>query len=275
MTNQPYKRLKHGGTNHPYSLRHMMITCKNCKRRFKGNFCSECGQPANTHDINVRFLWHDIQHGLFHVDGGILYNIKELFTRPGHTLREYIAGKRVKHFKPISFIIVVAGIYGFVMHYFHLNAPLDFTVSTESSEIIDFKSALDCVNTHYAITTLLFLPIISLSSYVAFRKEKYNYLQHIIINSYLSGFRILLKLAFVPLLFFVDKNAGEELLLIPELIAIAYTVWTFIQLFQHLTLKKRILKVIMSYVYLGLLFIAFIVLIAVLIAIYIHNLGGL
>jgi len=67
-------------------------------------------QQAEPDKINFRYLLYDIEHGLLHIDKGISYTIKELFTRPGHSVREFIEGKRVKHFKPISFVLVLAGI---------------------------------------------------------------------------------------------------------------------------------------------------------------------
>jgi hypothetical protein len=77
----------------------MNITCKNCHQTYTGNYCNNCGQPADTHKINIHYLWHDIQHGLFHFDKGVTYTAKQLFTRPGHSIREFIEGKRVKHIK--------------------------------------------------------------------------------------------------------------------------------------------------------------------------------
>ena len=66
--------------------------------------------------MNFHSLWHDIQHGLFHFDNGVLYTAKQLFTRPGNSIREYIDGKRVRHFKPISLVILLATVYGFLYH---------------------------------------------------------------------------------------------------------------------------------------------------------------
>ena len=57
--------------------------CKNCKTKFQGNYCNNCGQSYNTHDLDFHFIWHDIKKGLFHYDNGIFYTAKELFTRPG------------------------------------------------------------------------------------------------------------------------------------------------------------------------------------------------
>lgn len=96
----------------------MEVICENRHHVFKGNYCNNCGQPAETHKINMHFLWHDIQHGLLHFDKGILYYLKQLFTRPGHSVREFIKGKKGKHFKPLSLVVFLAALYGFSYHYF-------------------------------------------------------------------------------------------------------------------------------------------------------------
>lgn len=90
----------------------MTTICKNCNEQLEWHFCGNCGQSAETHKMNVHFLWHDIQHGLLHFDKGILYTSKQLFTRPGIAIKEFIEGKRINHFKPISLIIVLATVYG-------------------------------------------------------------------------------------------------------------------------------------------------------------------
>lgn len=102
-------------------MNHMEITCKNCHQIYTGHYCNNCGQSAETHKINAHFLWHDIQHGLLHFEKGILYSLKQLFSRPGHSIREFIEGKRVRHFKPLSLVVVLATLYGFMYHYFHIN----------------------------------------------------------------------------------------------------------------------------------------------------------
>lgn len=120
-----------------------MTTCKNCSNEFDGHYCNQCGQPAETHEMNVYFLVHDIQHGFFHIEKGILFTIKELFTRPGHSIREYLQGKRVKHFKPISLVLLLAGILGLLSHYFHVDILGD-TVKVNSTGGQADEAATDC-----------------------------------------------------------------------------------------------------------------------------------
>ena len=103
----------------------MTTHCKNCNHHLKGNFCSNCGQSANTHDINFGSIVHEIQHSVFHIDKGILYTTQQLFIRPGHTIREYIEGKRVKHFKPVAYILILSAIYTLIANVTHKTAYLE------------------------------------------------------------------------------------------------------------------------------------------------------
>jgi hypothetical protein len=164
----------------------MAINCKNCNHQFEGHFCNNCGQTANTHKMNFHFVWHDIQHGLLHFDKGILFSIKELFTRPGHSIREFIDGKRVSHFKPISLIIVLATVYGILYHYFHINLLKTGMTGgiiegwNNANKIgetpLDISKINEWFATHYSWTALLLLPFYALGSFLAFRKSDYNYI---------------------------------------------------------------------------------------------------
>ena len=93
----------------------MTNDCLNCNKLIKSNFCPDCGQSAKTHRFSLQhFFVHDLVHGIFHLDKGFFFTIKELFTRPGHTIREYIEGKRAKHFNYVSLIIMIIALGHFV-----------------------------------------------------------------------------------------------------------------------------------------------------------------
>ena len=133
----------------------MAKTCINCHKTFEGKFCNHCGQKGDSERLTFHSVWHDLQHGLLHFDKGIFFTIKELFSRPGHSIREYIEGKRVKHFKPISLVIVLATIYGFLFHYFHINV---FSTEQGDSNAIDiFKGKLnELVGSKYFLIELFY-----------------------------------------------------------------------------------------------------------------------
>ncbi|ESU18946.1 membrane protein [Flavobacterium cauense R2A-7] len=183
--------------------------CKNCGTLFTGNFCNNCGQSAETHEINLHFLWHDIQHGLFHFDKGILYTNKQLFTRPGHSIREYIQGKRINHFKPISLTILMATLYALVYHLFHINL-FEFN-DTSSFSKIDSNQLNEWIFNHYSIVTLATVPIFSVASFVVFRKQDYNYTEHVVLNSFAAVQRLTVHLLFLPVFYFFHTQKGFSL----------------------------------------------------------------
>lgn len=237
----------------------MITTCKNCNQNLDGNYCKNCGQNVDTHKINVHFLWHDIQHGLFHFDNGIFYTVKELFTRPGNSIRGFIEGKRVKHLKPFSFVITVATFFGLLYHYFHIDPTVSISTIAEADvKRFDLRKINEWISTHYALSSLLFIPLSSIGSYLAFKKTGYNFVEHLVLNTYLAGQRIMLKLIFFPLLYLF--RVSPNLLKVTtglNFIGILLVFWAYFQFFNTLTPAQKIGRTLLCYVYFGIMFLLF------------------
>jgi len=239
-----------------------MITCKNCNNEFDGHYCNQCGQPAETHQMNVHFLVHDIQHGFFHIEKGILFTIKELFTRPGHSIREYLQGKRVKHFKPISLVLLLAGILGLLSHYFHFDILSDtFKVSSTGSQADElnelFNTVSEWISSHYALVSLLLLPVFTLGTFLSFRKMGYNYIEHLVINAFLTSQRLVLRIVLFPFYNLLNRTRELEIFSgIVNLVIFFLTFWTLIQFFN--TTKKTTVfwRTLLSGIISGLLYLA-------------------
>ena len=167
----------------------MQVTCKNCDQTYSGHFCNNCGQPADTHKLNLHFIMHDIQHAFFHFDKGVLFTAKELFTRPGDSIREFIEGKRVKHFKPISLVIILATLYGVLRHLFHFSV-LDKKAVSEIQGV-EYESLNEWILHHYYWIILLSIPMFSIASYLVFRKQGYNFIEHFVLNAYMASQRLI------------------------------------------------------------------------------------
>jgi len=231
----------------------MTNLCLNCDVQLTGNFCSNCGQSAKVHKINFHFLIHDIQHGLLHLEKGFFYTTKELFTRPGHSIREFLAGKRVNHFKPISFAIILAGVYGIMAHYFEINLfSMSFKVSgddadatTQVKQYIDKIS--EWISSHYATVTLMKLPLLALGSFLCFFKAGYNYLEHLIVNAFLVGQKLILRIICFPLFYYLDPKSIRAVTNVVELIAYIIAAWAFFQLFPQIKLLSKLFRILMSF----------------------------
>lgn len=224
----------------------MKITCKNCNHIYTGHYCNNCGQTAETHKLNFHFLWHEIQHGLFHFDEGILYSGKQLFSRPGHTIREFIEGKRVKHFKPISLVIVLATLYGLLYHYFHISF-VESSPNSSSETGIDVVKFNEWMGTHYAWATLLTIPLYTIGTSIAFRKQGYNLVEYFILNTFKASQKMFVHIALFPLLYhFNGTHTMQTLSLVIYLIDVVFIYWTNAQFFNKMSLKKSLLLTLLS-----------------------------
>jgi hypothetical protein len=226
----------------------MNITCKNCHQTFKGHYCSNCGQPAETHKLNFHFLLHDIQHGLFHFDSGITYTAKQLFTRPGHSIREFIEGKRVRHFKPISLIVVLATTYIALIHLLHI----DLFVKTDQNLIpnshINIEQLKEWMTSHFAWITLLSIPLHTIGTAICFRKQGYNFIEYFVLNTYKASQKLYVAILFIPLLYHYSGTPAIDTVT-KTLILIDFALYfcTNMQFFNNLSKTKTFFLTLLTH----------------------------
>ena len=223
-----------------------MINCKNCDHTFEGNYCNNCGQTAHTHKINTHYLWHEIQHDIFHVDAGILYTAKELIINPGATIRNFIEGKRVRYFKPVAMIFLLATFYGLLYHYFNIHFP-----SSESTEEYDLIEKLNLwISKHYALATLLLIPVYSLASLLFFRKSGYNYVEHGILNLYMGSVKLILSFLIFPL-FYIYNGTNEmlDILVLTGILDLFLNIWIYYSFFINYKPFSRIIRTFFCYLF--------------------------
>jgi hypothetical protein len=78
--------------------------CLNCGTALLGPHCHRCGQPAHVHRT-IAAWWHDLAHGVLHLDGKIWRTLPLLAWRPGELTRRYIAGERAKFVSPLALFL--------------------------------------------------------------------------------------------------------------------------------------------------------------------------
>lgn len=81
--------------------------CLNCGATLTGRWCASCGQPAHIHRT-VSEIWHELLHGVLHMDGKLWRTLPELARRPGELTRRYIAGERAKFVSPFALFLFSA-----------------------------------------------------------------------------------------------------------------------------------------------------------------------
>lgn len=158
--------------------------CLNCDKELSGNFCSGCGQKADTHRISLKhFFFHDVLHGTFHVEKGMLFTAKEAMLRPGKAALDYIAGKRIRYYNVFYLILITAGVMLFIRHFFDglmIQKAQELAehsyIQNEASKKID-----EILSQKSKIIIFLFVPFAAINSFILFRRKKLNLGEHAII----------------------------------------------------------------------------------------------
>jgi len=78
--------------------------CLNCGTELVGGYCHACGQHAHVHRT-LTALWHDLAHGVLHLDGKIWRTLPMLAWRPGELTRRYAHGERAKFVSPMALFL--------------------------------------------------------------------------------------------------------------------------------------------------------------------------
>ena len=214
-----------------------MVTCKNCRHKFQGSFCNHCGQTADTHKLSLHYIWHDLQHGLFHFDNGIFYTIKQLLKRPGFTIREFIEGKRVHHSKPFSFVVILATLYGLLYHYFINNLFDVEPIRTRENIVSAYEKVIQWNLDHLAYTVLLLIMTTTIASYQVFKKQGYNIAEHLVLNTYYRSLELIISLLLFPFLYILQRSGKESFKTFAHFIQLLDFVlmyWCYVQFFDKL-----------------------------------------
>lgn len=163
--------------------------CLNCNAALAGNFCQECGQKADTHRITIKhFIAHDILHGIWHFEKGLLFTVRESLLHPGYMAMHYIRGRRIRYYNIFYLLLLMLGLNVLTSHllreYFHITTTA--TPRPVRSDAMDISGFVDH---NFKLLLFLSIPFTAFAGWCSFRKLHLNIAEHAIIagNILLTG----------------------------------------------------------------------------------------
>lgn len=198
--------------------------CIHCGHAVHGaaKYCPECGQPAVAPRIDWHFLARELEHGVFNMDRGLLFTVGMLLFRPGRLIRDYIAGRRAGHVKPLWLVMVTAALVVFLTRYvpgaesaveqfgdgYRAGVQADGNVDAQSMAMIAaFQSVAGWVGRHLAAATLILLPLEAALLKLAFwRVRGLNYPEWLTITAFLTAQTFLIWSFFVLLRWWLPRT---------------------------------------------------------------------
>jgi len=227
----------------------MESICIHCGRSFAGNYCNNCGQKAFQR-VDGKYIWNEFQYTVLHTNKGFLYSIKKILINPGKTAKEFLDGKRVNHYKPLTLTFILSGISAFVS--VKLLGLMKLIEKFYSDQHLDSEMMRDYTafsSSYSSIIMLACIPLFALCTWLAFKKWGHNYYEHIILNSYILSFYTLINLLLVyPVMFLLKSNPEFVINLsyVSMLLIIPILIWFFKEFYAEKPINKVITRIMIT-----------------------------
>lgn len=173
---------------------------------------------------------------VLNLEQGMGYTIKQLLLAPGATINEYLFEDRNRLTRPFQLIVLLVAIATFLtllvlpdmdelIAELHKTEGWDnFTPAVQESMEWFTKNMKQYFNVFF----LAGIPFISLATFLIFRKSKYYYAEHLIINTYLSSPQTLFFILYVPFL-----KASGFFAIFQIVPVVVYSIYAYRQVFKE------------------------------------------
>lgn len=219
------------------------MNCENCKEHINESFCSTCGQTVNLKRIDKHYVSHELSH-LFHFEKGFFYNVKELLTRPGISIKEFLTTSRTRHMKPIPFVIITALFYSVVLSVTHADKAVVNEIPSIISETSYVRLIIDWLMGHHGYGNLIEGVLIAFSIKIFYRKFQYNIFEILILLCFIIGQNTLLLGTLTLFFGLMDAKLYSYLLTI---ITLGYSSWALGDFFGGHKIGRYIKAFIVCY----------------------------
>ena len=219
-----------------------MILCKNCGNPFEGNYCNSCGQTAKTQRLNWHFIIDNIEHDVLHFDHGIIYTIRQIFIRPGETIKKFIAGQRKKYTHPLTYLVVISVVYYIFRS---LLVPHENAVDTSDVD----KTIADFIYNYYSkIVMVIIIPLAALYTPIFYPGEPYNFVELFTFHCYIRGQFMIFELIVIILNWLLVKSSvllpSAALITVNIVFNVFFLCWALKQFFNEKNFGFSFLKAV-------------------------------
>lgn len=218
--------------------------CLNCGNKIKDNYCSYCGQSTKTGRIEYKAIVTDLEHFFAYLHREVLYAIKDLIIHPKRMILAYINGQRKKYISPIQYLFVMGAFYSVVIHF--ANVFPDLEVNKPHVNDIDYSYIYSYYYEYYSLWLLFSTPIFAFSSYLFYRKSGFNYMENLVIYSYITGTKIFILLVFYPFFYFTHSVLVYDIM---AMSTIVYNIIILIFIFKRSSWWWALIKSVLSIVF--------------------------
>jgi len=188
-------------------------SCKNCGTELAehDSYCPNCGAEVVEERLTLPYLLTKLWQALTDWDSAFVRTLRQLTVKPGIVIQAYNTGVRKRFSNPWKYMLISLTILGLYLYInpFPTFGEMDLKNSLETGyelgggelekdeeaqeQLEDFEnmdSQMQKLLTnpnYYNFTFFLLIPIYTLITFLLFRKYRYNYAEHLVLNAYLNA----------------------------------------------------------------------------------------
>lgn len=219
------------------------------------------------HRISMNQMFMDTL-SVLNLDRGILHTMWQMTIRPGSSIRRYLFDDRRKFVHPLRFLFLSAAIAAFINTQFittqgnfdeaiqnkvSINGDLEqseddmvtLNLDTDNDGTPDAESevstkelqkmiavfVVDFLNRYFSLILILFVPIISLFTWIFFRKSNFYYGEHLAVNAFYLGYLNVIYILISPLL--IWGHVASAVMLIYFIFGVIFQLFIYARVFER------------------------------------------
>lgn len=204
--------------------------CPNCGADEIGNYCSNCGQKIYRKRFTIRGFFEVVGNAL-NFEKGFIHTMLWMFLQPGKVVNDYLNGKTKSYINPLNYILVIAGVYAFLVLWLDI---LDQSIETTNHliggdkmpmtpETLEMQNRAAAIAKDYVnFIPLILIPFASIFSKWFYYKRKLYYGEHLILLTFVFAQTILISVIVAPFTLIIPGLSG-----IFTIISIGYSLFYF------------------------------------------------
>ena len=177
---------------------HTYHICTHCEYGYHGNFCPQCGLPAEHHRFTFKRLISNFLDIWGFGNRPMFRTIRDLFWRPGYMIRDYLGGHHLNYFPPFKMLAVFTIVIVFLTWVFDFHDPIvgkDVAEllkalphsGTFATNAIDFIGRVIIYLDKYDLYRILLQNVfVVLAAWIVFHKKGYNLVETFFSQIYIN-----------------------------------------------------------------------------------------
>ena len=152
-------------------------------------FCAGCGQRTDTARLRFGDIARDLMQRFVDIERGPLAFSRALLTGPGRVARDYVDGRRRRHYGPFATLVVLVGLTALAVNFSGYQVLAHDGLSAGPTALLQ---------RHFNLLLLVQLPILGAACALLFRGAALTLPEHMVLVAYTLGMRAVFLMLLNP-----------------------------------------------------------------------------